>query len=307
MNATTAPTPPTTIDSGYPATSRARTNFILFALVTIGIGWIGVALDHATNAPHANSTGMGLWLTVPALTAIVLYLLHRDGGGTLGLTLRFPHRTRWFTLATLIYPAATAAIVLVGIAAGIVTFHAAPTPGKPVFLLAFLAALAPMTVKNTVEEFIFRGYGTRTAVALGLCGMRPHLLVGVVWALWHLPFYAYFLARADFRATTSLPFLLFVPVFLAGVLATAVVFGELRVQTGSIWPGVVLHTIGGAIVNTLLLDGHLRFDGHGDVLFTPAPNSIAFIAIFALVALLLARHRSRMLPAGLADPQRTRS
>ncbi len=296
MTATTAPTRRTTIDRGHP-TGRARTNFLIFALVTIGIGWIGVALDQATNAPHANSTGMGLWFTVPALTAIALYLVHRDGGGTLGLTLRFPHRTRWFTLATLIYPAVTAVIVLVGIAAGIVTFHPAPSPGKPTFLLAFLAALAPMTVKNTIEEFIFRGYGTRTAVALGLRGVRPHLLVGVVWALWHVPFYAYFLTRADLRATTSLPLLLFLPVFIAGVLATAVVFGELRVQTGSIWPGVVLHTIGGATVNTLLLDGHLRFGGHGDALFTPAPNSIAFIATFALVALLLAGHRSRTLPA----------
>jgi hypothetical protein len=298
MTATTAPIPQPTTDNDPPATGRARTNFLIFALVTVGIGWVGVALDEATNAPHTNSTGMGLWLIVPALTAIALYLLHRDRGGTLGLTLRFPHRTRWFTLATLIYPAATAAIVLVGIAAGIVTFHAAASPGKPAFLVAFLAALAPMTVKNTIEEFIFRGYGTRTAVALGLRGIRPHLLVGVVWALWHLPFYAYFLTRADLRATTSLPLLLFLPVFIAGVLATAVVFGELRVQTGSIWPGVVLHTIGGATVNTLLLDGHLRLDGHGDALFTPAPNSVAFIAIFALVAVLLVGHRSRTQPVG---------
>src|SRR6266508_6035806 len=92
MKATTAPTRRTTIDSGHPATGRARTNFLIFALVTIGIGWIGVALDTATDAPRGNSTGMGLWLIVPALTAIALYLLHRDGGGTLGLTLRFPHR-----------------------------------------------------------------------------------------------------------------------------------------------------------------------------------------------------------------------
>jgi hypothetical protein len=132
--------------------------------------------------------------------------------------------------------------------------------------------------------------------------MKPHLLVGAAWALWHLPFYAYFLTRADFRATTSLPLLLFLPVFIAGVLATAVVLGELRIQTGSIWPGVVLHTIGGATVNTLLLNGHLRFGGHGDALVTPAPNSIAFIAVFALLALLLAGHRSRTQAVGQSGP-----
>jgi len=75
----------------------------------------------------------------------------------------------------------------------------------------------------------------------------------------------------------------------AGVLASAVVFGELRLRTGSIWPGVVLHTVGGALVSPLILDGHLTFSGHGDAFFSPAPNSLASILLLGLVGLVLLR------------------
>jgi hypothetical protein len=92
-----------------------------------------------------------------------------------------------------------------------------------------------------------------------------------------MPLYVYWMTRTDFGATTSLPWPLFIPIFFVGVIAVAVVFGELRLRTGSIWPGVLMHTIGGALVNTLILDGYLRFSGHGDAFFSPVPNSVASI------------------------------
>ncbi len=117
--------------------------------------------------------------------------------------------------------------------------------------------------------------------------------VSLPHTLWHLPLYVYFLDRDDFRATTSLPWALFIPLFFAGVLATAVVFGELRLRTGSIWPGVLMHTVGGALVSPLLLDGHLTYSRHGDALFSPAPNSLASILLLGLIGLLLVRDGRR--------------
>jgi hypothetical protein len=58
---------------------------------------------------------------------------------------------------------------------------------------------------------------------------------------------------------------------------------------GSIWPGVVMHTVGGAIVNTLIVEGYLSFNGHGDAVFSPAPNSIAFVVLFGLISVLMLR------------------
>ena len=241
------------------------------------------------DEPRGNSLGMGLWLVLPALTAVLLFRLRPDGGGPLGLTLRFPQRTRWFAFAALFYVPFTALIVLAGIVAGVGSFDASGAASKPTLLAGIAVALAPLLIKNFFEELTWRGYGTRTAIAAGLPRLQAHLLVGLAYTLWHLPLYVYFMTREDFRATTSLPWALFIPVFFAGVLAFAVVFGELRLRTGSIWPGVVMHTVGGAVVNTLILDGHLAYSDHGEALFSPAPNSLASIILLGLVGLLLLR------------------
>jgi membrane protease YdiL (CAAX protease family) len=50
--------------------------------------------------------------------------------------------------------------------------------------------------------------------------------------------------------------------FFVGVLLLAIVLGEMRVRTGSIWPGVVMHTVGGAIA-LAGVSGLVDFGGPG--------------------------------------------
>lgn len=283
-----------------PSRLRARVNFAIFAAVVAGGGWLFAALDRAagqvsgtadTTSTSGSTTGQGLWLLAPALTALALHFLSRDGAGPLGLTLRFPGRTRWFAFGVALYPAAIALCVTLATAVGAATFSLAPDPGKPALAEAFATALAFLLVKNFLEEFIFRGYATRTAMALGLPGIAPHALVGVLWGLWHLPLYLVWMRPADFAATTSLPWSWYLPTFFAGMVALSVLYGELRVRTGSIWPGVVVHTVSNALTTPLLLNGHLRAEGHADAIFGIVPNSIASMVIFGGLGLWLYRRR----------------
>lgn len=295
-----------------PSTRRARLNFALFALATIGAGWAGVAVDRASGAELASDVatssgdgtpGLALFIAGPAVVALALYVLSRDGAGPLGLTMRFAHRTRWFAAAAALYPAVTVITVGLGIAAGVATLSLASPPGSPSYLAAFLAVLAVQAIKNPIEEFIFRGYGTRTAMALGLRGAAaPHLLVGVVWALWHLPLYLVWTSPSDMSLVTSLSWPLFLPLLVAGLVAASLVYGELRVQTGSIWPGVVLHSMSNAVATPLLVNGHLGFSGHADAFFAPIASSIAMMLLFGALGLLLLSRRGarKASPADLA-------
>lgn len=190
-------------------------------------------------------------------------------------------------------PVQTALTVLAGTALGIVTFHYASAPGKPALLVSLMSGLGFLTIKNVIEEFIFRGYGTRTAMATGLRGIKPHLLVGVVWGMWHLPLYLVWTAAADRHLVTSLQWALFLPMFFVGVILFAIVLGELRVQTGSIWPGVVLHTVASVIALPLLANGNLTFSGHADALVGVSPASVASMIIIGVAGWLLIRHRKQ--------------
>lgn len=130
----------------------------------------------------------------------MLYFASRDGAGPLGLTLRFPHRARWFAAATAFYPVVT-------------------------------------------------------VVAVG-----------------------------------------------AG-LAAALVYGELRVRTGSIWPGVVLHSMTNAIATPLIVNGHLGFTGHADAWFSPIASSIVVMLLFGTAGLFLVSRRDRPEPVQVPRPE----
>lgn len=282
--------------------TRARINFVIFAVAVIATGWLGVALDRASGVDLANGVAMSntegtlgqlLFIAGPAVVALALYLFSRDGAGPLGFTLRIRRGTRWFAGAALLYPAITMLAVGAGVLVGSVAFSATPAPGKPGLLAAFGSLLVVQLVKNLFEEFIFRGYGTRTAMALGLKGaLTPHLLVGVVWALWHFPLYLMWTSTSDMALLTSVDMLVFLPLLVVGVTATAIVYGELRVQTGSLWPGILLHTMCNAIATPLVVNGHLGFEGHSDLLFSPIPSSLVTMVAFGVVGVVLLRRRT---------------
>jgi membrane protease YdiL (CAAX protease family) len=297
MNTSATADPIATREHRKPFTGRPWTDFTVFATVTAGFCWLYVAMDRATgaaigtgNATSAGGTaGQGLWILVPALTGLALGMLRRDRRGRFGFTLRFANRGRWFALALAFPLAATATMVLTGTLTGAATFQWMPGPGKPALVDGILAVLPFLIVKNVVEEFIFRGYGTPAAMALGLRRPWSHLLVGAVWALWHLPLYLVWMSQSDYLATTSLSKAVYLPMLCLGALAMAVVLGEMRVQTGSIWPGVVLHTVAGALAAALLIDGHLERTQYGDALFSPNANSIASTLLFAAAGFVLLR------------------
>lgn len=281
-------------------TARARLNFILFALAVVGTGWLGVAVDRATGVETATgtatssgsgTTGMLFFLLGP-LVAVLLLRLSKDGGGPLGLAPRAG--LGWYALAAVFYPLVTAIAIGLGVATGYVTV----TDETGLFAAA-AAVFAVQLVKNPIEEFVFRGYGTRTALAMGLRGrLVPHLLAGAVWGLWHVPLYLVWTSAADMALVTTVPMALFLPLMMAGTMAASVLYGEVRARTGSIWPGVLMHSVCNAIATPLMVGGYLTFEGHSDVLFSPVAGSVVLIVLTAAagVALVYARKPATVRP-----------
>jgi membrane protease YdiL (CAAX protease family) len=277
---------------------QTRRNLVIFTAVSVSIGWVGLWLNRtmANEAPGQN-LGMLLWLGVPAVTGLLLRAVAGDGWSDSGLRPALKKNLGWYGFALLIYPACIALILGLGYALGAVSFAGLAALGLDPAAGLVVAALAASFVKNILEELAWRGYLTPRLDSLGWGVGASSVLVGVIWGAWHLPYWFGFLAAADFRAYTSLDMAVFIPLALVALIPAAFVYGELRRVTGSIWPVVVMHTMGNAVILTLLLNRLIQFkSGLASVLFTPGTEGLLIMLLWTLIGFGIYRKRTRLSP-----------
>jgi membrane protease YdiL (CAAX protease family) len=272
---------------------QAVRNLAIFVIVAVNIGWIGLWLNRmmANEAPGQN-LGMLLWLVVPALTGLLLRAVAGDGWSDAGLRPALKKNLGWYGFALLIYPACLALILGLGYVTGAISFAGLSSLGLETFVSLVGAAILGSFVKNIFEEFAWRGYLNPRLDSLGWTSRASAVLVGLVWGAWHVPYWFGFLAFADFKAYTSLNLTAFVPLAFVAFIPAAFAFGELRRVTGSVWPTVVMHTVGNAIILTLLLNRLIEFrSGLGSALFTPGMEGLLVMVLWTLIGVGIYRRR----------------
>jgi len=273
---------------------QTRRNLVIFAVVAAGIGWVGLWLNQVmANPDPRQNLGMLLWLIAPALTGVLLRALAGDGWADAGLRPALKKNLGWYGFALLIYPVCVVLILGLGYAAGAVSTAGLSSLGLGRFVGLVAAALLAGFVKNICEEFAWRGYLTPRLDALGWPAWASALLVGVIWGAWHLPYWFGFMAPGDFQAYTSLSRAAFIPLACAAFVPAAFAYGELRRITSSVWPTVVLHTVGNAIILTLLLGRLVEFKSSlASALFTPGMEGFLSMALWALIGVGIYRKRT---------------
>ena len=257
------------------SSAAAIRNLIVFAIVALAAGWLGRGLDVAVGSPASEGLGQLVWIAAPALTGLLLRGFGGEGWTDAGLRPSFGRNGRWYLFAILCAPVSLLLTILLGMAFGIMQVTL-PDAGNLLRLVSL--ALAPAFVKNIAEEFAWRGYLTPRFSVAGVPDALNHVLTGLVWAAWHVPYYLFFLDRATFAAISphGLP-VFFVTMFI-GVVVLAFVYGELRLVTG-----------------TMLLSGKVAMAfGAADLLASPMPGSLMSIALNVAIWLWLRRHRQAM-------------
>jgi membrane protease YdiL (CAAX protease family) len=268
------------------SSSRAHIlrNLLIFITAALGIGWLGIALDKTLEAPDPQQgIGMLLWIAVPMTTGLLLRFLGGDGWHDAGILPKIRTGWKWYLAAPCLFLAPAIPVFGLGILAGAFTLPGFASQGAGAFLVLTLAAFAPVFVKNIFEEFSWRGYLTPRFEALGLHPMINHLLTGLIWAGWHIPYWLYFADRSQFRQFTSLD----MPSYILSAFFTmtfmAVTFGELRLLSRSVWPTVLLHCTANAFTQTLLFNGFIKLNGVWGILFSPGNDGIISNILFGLI------------------------
>jgi len=129
------------------------------------------------------------------------------------------------------------------------------------------------------EEFGWRGYLAPKVAELNINKLLGHMIVGLIWAAWHLPFIA------TFAAQTSEALSGFIPRYILGVLAFAIVYGEIRLRSKSVWPAVLLHWTGNALATPLLV--FLSFKQGTAFLGSFGASGLGMMILFASLGLYL--------------------
>jgi membrane protease YdiL (CAAX protease family) len=144
-------------------------------------------------------------------------------------------------------------------------------------------------IKNVFEEFAWRGYLAPKVYSLDANIWLSHAIVGMIWGAWHLPFVFVF-----WPYLTPAMLWYFVPLLLVGTFSQSVVYGEIRLATGSVLPAWVMHTIGNAIGNTLLLSGFIQLGSGRELVFSPGAEGVISIILMFAAGYWLHRRRKNI-------------
>lgn len=223
---------------------RLLVELLLFGIATFALTWlvVGVYLwndEAATRMFGPMKLGAPVFylaVYAPSLVAIALTAARRGREGLADLfrsLLRVRARWTWIALSLLGYPALWLAVSLVQAAAGgsLAGFDLRPwLVALPLVLLHGQLLTDPGALG---EELGWRGFALPRLLEL-VDARAAALLLGVVWAVWHLP--AFYVGSLSQSSIAFLP-------FIANVTAFSVLMTWIFVNTrGSVlWAGVIPH------------------------------------------------------------------
>ncbi|MGB7063010.1 MAG: CPBP family intramembrane glutamic endopeptidase [Candidatus Zixiibacteriota bacterium] len=267
-------------------------NLAIFVIVVLAIGWIARGLDVLMDNPASEGLGILLWIITPLGVSLLLRAFAGDGWKDFGIKPNINGNGSWYVVALLVYPVLTALVLIIGRGLGLITFPSLSLNTLGLVSQTFALGILPHFLKNIFEEAAWRGYLAPKVYSLRLNDFVGHLIVGLVWGAWHIPYYLFFLNRAILQDFTTLDLAAFIPVSIVVMISWAMVYGEIRLLTDSIWPAVLMHTVEDAFLNQLFTEHRIQIIPGTDWLVSPM-NGLISIFLFIAVGVGLRQLRKR--------------
>lgn len=259
-------------------------NILIVAFWAVGGGWIGLWLNQVTgnNLPPLQSLGALVWLVTPAGAGLLLRAFGGDGWQDAGFRLNLRPGRDNYLFAIFIYPLITLLLFGVALATKAISLN---NFNIGAYLTAVSLTIAGSLVKNIFEELAWRGYLTPRLAAAKIPPLLNHLVVGLLWWAWHLPYYHYFLDRDLLNRYLSTSLTAFLGISLFASLTTAILFGELRLRSQSIWPVFILHNLINGFSMPLLLNGFITLNGRPGTFLSPTNDGPLMALLLGFVGL----------------------
>jgi membrane protease YdiL (CAAX protease family) len=250
--------------------SNIKRNITIYIVGVLLLSSIGGLITAA-----GNEIGGLIFVISPILMAVLLRTLGGDGWKDAGLGLKLKEHWRWYLFSLFVYPIAILIVVGLGVLLGLTSINAEWNTLLPAFLSGIAAQLFIRILFAMFEEWGWRGYLEPRLLALGVPDLQRHLLIGVLWAVWHFPL----ILSTDY---THIPYAIFLPLFVVGVATMSVVYGQLRKASETVWTSVLMHGIANALAWAIIQGDSITFNNK--VLAYCAPESVLMILLFSILA-----------------------
>ena len=236
--------------------NRTRPGAMAFVLLTVALSWsIWITAWLATGRPATTTASAEMIGAVyagsfaPGIAAAILSAVSPPGSLKEWLRGFVRFRCGWRAYAAALLPLPLALLLLtfvLGYSPRLEGLH-----GRPSILLYL--TVFPVSIFNGLataimgagplgEEGGWRGYLLPRLLEHG-GEARGSLIIGIIWALWHLPIMAMF---ADWRG--GIPFLTYLPLYTAGVIGLSFVMSRVwLIGGGSLIPCIWLHGLVNAV------------------------------------------------------------
>ena len=191
------------------------------------------------SRPELNGV-IALLMLVPAFASVVARLVLKVGFAD--VSFRFGGHRGWNAIGLAVVFPVVIGLIAYGFAwaTGLVGFDQPPIGDLVKIFSLFALGVMVSFVVSSGEEIGWRGYMLTRLIDAGV--PRPVLVSGLIWALWHVP-----VVLAGGYAAGPSP-LLSAALLMVGITSFGYVIARLRLETGSVWPAVVLHTAWNSII-----------------------------------------------------------
>lgn len=270
---------------------KTKRNVIVFTIVVLVCGWLGVLIDLIIpEQPKGDTLGMGIWLILPLITTIFLRAFAGDGWRDIGLSPNIKGNIKWYIIALLIYPVITFFILFISYLFGWMDFA---NFNMKALTSAFVGGLLIQFIKNFFEESVWRGYLTSKLTKLKLNDFWLYLTVGGIWGAWHIPYFLVFLSESDIISVLPVNRVVFAFVGIVTMIFWTVMYTEIYLMTKSIWPLVLMHMTEDALVNPLILDGYIKVAQGKEILVSPSAGILTTLLYFGVGLFLRTRRKKQ--------------
>jgi membrane protease YdiL (CAAX protease family) len=221
------------------------------------------------------------------LTGFLLRGFGGDGWADSGFKLNLRGNGFWYAFSMLLYPVTILFAVGIGALFGFVTFTRSLADLPAIFAMGIAVSL----VKNIGEEYAWRGYLTPQLMKLGVGNLSTHVVTALVWGVWHIPYWMFFLGSGIIQQYTSLGMTWFIVLGFIGLFPTSLVYGELRLKTGSVFPAYIAHNMTNALSAQLILDGFIKIKPGAELFFSPNVDGLLMMLLFWGSGLWMLQHK----------------